>query len=134
MEKFLEMLFERLRNKSKHFPEDEWHFERDMVDMDDVKEVFGDVEYEYKNVTLCYETADVNHGWIPCNKDLPKEVVKDCLVTLKNGAVLQASYNQIANEFRMICMHGITPFHEDNPVIAWRPMPSGYEPVDEDEV
>lgn len=80
MEQFLNRLFELLQNVSKHFPEDEWHFERDMVDMDDVKEALGDIGYEYKNATLCFlgspceyqtEEANINHGWIPCSERLP---------------------------------------------------------------
>lgn len=143
MEKFLERLFELLQNASKPFPEDEWHVERDMVDMDDVKEVFRDIGYEYRKATLCYlqgpceyqtEEASINHGWTPCEKELPKEVLKDCLVTLKNGAVFQALYSQITNEFSMVCSHDVKPFPKHNPVIAWRPMPSGYVPVDEDEM
>jgi len=80
------------------------------------------------------ETANINHGWILCNKELPKEIMQDCLVTLKNGAVLQAMYSQVTNEFKMVCLHDVATFPDDNPVIAWRPMPSGYEPVDENEI
>ena len=62
-------------------------------------------------------------GWIPCSERLPEEIIKDCLVTLENGAVFQASYSQIGEEFRMICWHGIERFSEENRVIAWMPLP-----------
>ena len=60
--------------------------------------------------------------------------MQDCLVTLKNGAVLQAMYSQVTNKFKMVCLHDVTVFPDDNPVIAWRPIPSGYELIDENEM
>lgn len=74
---------------------------------------------------------DYNNGWIPCSKELPKNITTDCLVTLKNGAVVQASYSYFGEEFRMICMHGIERFSDDNPVIAWQPTPEGYQESEE---
>lgn len=68
-----------------------------------------------------------NNGWIPCSERLPENIIKDCLVTLENGAVFQASYSDIGKEFRMICWHGIERFSEENKVIAWMPLPEPYK-------
>lgn len=68
------------------------------------------------------------YDWIPVWQRLPEEIMKDCLVTLKNGAVFQAQYAKYNKEFRMVVpYHGIIRFHEDNPVIAWCELPTPYQ-------
>ena len=69
--------------------------------------------------------------WIPVSERLPKDRMESCLVTLKNGAVFQAKY--VINGFKMICSHGTEPFYENNPVIAWAPMPQGYVPEERED-
>ena len=89
----------------------------------EIKEIKKQAVAEY----LLEHSEILKNRWIPCSKELPKDITQDCLVTLKNGAVLQASYSYFGEEFRMICMHGIERFSDDNPVIAWQPTPEGYE-------
>lgn len=141
MEPFLDMLLEKLQSISESTLTDEGI--KHVCTIDAVKETIDGIRNEFSSVTLCYlagpceyqtEEANINHGWTPCKKELPKEVMQDCLVTLRNGAVSQAMYSQVTNEFKMVCLHDVAPFPKDNPVIAWRPMPSGYEPADEDEL
>lgn len=71
------------------------------------------------------EEQEAVNRWIPCSEKLPDDI-KDCLVTLENGAVFQASYSSIGQEFRVICWHGIERFSADNKVVAWQPLPQPY--------
>lgn len=79
---------------------DERYKEKQDIVPDNLAEGFMQME------KLIKEQPIVN-TWVPCSERLPEDIVKDCLVTLENGAVFQASYSSIGQEFRMICWHGI---------------------------
>lgn len=65
-------------------------------------------------------------GWIPCSKNIPEWGTKQYLVCLKNGGIFMAIYSY-SGEFKEICSLGIRDFAEENPVIAWKPLPEPYE-------
>lgn len=62
--------------------------------------------------------------WIPVDEKLPDNFLENCLVTLENSAVFQGWYSCIGNEFRTIYNQR---FSENNKVIAWKPLPIGYQ-------
>lgn len=71
---------------------------------------------------------EYGNGWIPVTERVPEELAKDCLVTLENGAVFQAQYVKYNKQFRIVVpYHGVIPFHENNPVIAWMELPAPYQ-------
>lgn len=54
------------------------------------------------------------------------------LVCLKNGGICLALYLS-SNEFKEISSMGIKEFYEDNPVVAWHPLPEPYRGGDTSE-
>lgn len=65
-------------------------------------------------------------GWIPCSEKYPEWGTKSYLVCLKNGGIFMAICSYVG-EFKEISSLGIRDFSEDNPVIAWKPLPEPYE-------
>lgn len=134
MKEFIEKLISRLEEyKESHLVEHDseqcLHCQEKGVcgELDDCSLCIWDKATEMAN-----QLADeYNNGWIACSERLPEDIVKDCLVTLENGAVFQASYSRIGQEFRMICWHGIERFSEENKVVAWQPLPQPYQPKKE---
>lgn len=62
-------------------------------------------------------------GWIPCEERLPEDFTK-VMVTLKSGAVMEMLYRM--GEFVFVGWNEIVPTSNENPVLAWRPLPEPY--------
>ena len=65
-------------------------------------------------------------GWIPCSEKYPEWGTKSYLVCLKNGGIFLALYLS-SGEFKEISSMGTREFCENNPVIAWMPLPEPFE-------
>lgn len=64
--------------------------------------------------------------WIPCDEKYPEWGTESYLVCLKNGGIFLAIYLS-SGEFKEISSMGIREFCENNPVIAWQPLPEPYK-------
>lgn len=61
-------------------------------------------------------------GWIPVDEQLPENFTKT-MVTLKNGGVMEMLY---MGKFVFVGWSELVPTSNENPVIAWRPLPEPY--------
>lgn len=92
-----------------------------------------DILIKYNHGESCYYNAveTVNSqpkigGWIPCSEKYPEWGTTSYLVCLKNGGVFLALYLS-SGEFKEISSMGTREFCENNPVVAWMPLPDPYE-------
>lgn len=148
MKEFIDKLISRL--KAKHVPylgmDNSIPYGTEMVRLFDAISIVNQLAEEYKHCTLCYlqspceyqnenailsasEFADDN-GWIPCSERLPEWGTTSYLVCLKNGGIFLALYLS-SGQFKEISSMGIREFCEDNPVVAWQPLPAPYQPKGE---
>ena len=132
MKEFVKKLINKLENRIKYcescheeFPNAKMSFtyEVQLNAYKNVLEIVNELEKEYVNSSII--------KWTPVSERLPEVSIGRYLVTLKNGAVVEANY--IIDEFQMNCTLGTKPFYWNNPVIAWAPMPKGYCPEETEE-
>lgn len=124
MKEFIEKLIERLETSS--FWEQSTYDDDGYSNDDGAEIVYLSTAIDVINEATKEHTNSFISRWIPVSEQLPKGSIVNCLVTLKNGAVVPANY--IIDEFVGNCTFGtVKPFHKNNPVVAWMPMPQGYK-------
>lgn len=75
-------------------------------------------EFAFRCWQCGYKKVSDNDGWIPCEKELPKEG-EAVLACVKRS---MASHNPIIAEYQGQC------YWQDGTVIAWQPLPQAYVP------
>lgn len=92
----------------------------------------SDTKILKKNVSVLEKvlekTESLDSGWIACEDRFPEDEATTYLVCLKNGGIFLAVY--IIDKFVMISPTGTRKFYENNPVIAWQPLPEPYKPTE----
>lgn len=67
-----------------------------------------------------------NGGWILCEDRLPEWGTTSYLVCLENGGIFMALFLN-NGKFSEISSMGTRDFCENNPVVAWQPLPKPYK-------
>ena len=89
----------------------------------------------FENTIDKVPTIEPKQEWIPCSERLPEEE-GDYLVTLENGVVKILGYSTTQRTtypkgFYYI-KNGFSWRQEQNPVVAWMPLPEPWKRVDDD--
>ena len=79
--------------------------------------------YNYACTTDDLKALVAQLKWIPVSDRLPEGSLSLHLVSLKNNCVYQATYSNFSNRWFVV---GVGEIDDNNPVIAWRPMPEPY--------